>query len=175
LCEDDEHRRLAIAYLKHCRINTDRLVVEKVASRLQQGGNVGWVLSEFPRQLHACRQRHKRAKTLLVVMLDADQHTVEQRRRQLNERLKHEGHEDLDADDPVALLIPRRHVETWVCALLGQVVTEEDDCKGRCKMTKAEIRQAAQTAYEWARENATPGPTCVQSLRTAFPEWRKLG
>lgn len=175
LCEDDEHRRLALAFMKRCRnINTDRVVVEIVASRLQQGGNVGWVLEQFPRQLHACRQRQKKAQTLLVVVLDADQFTVEERRRQLDASLKQATYEALDANDPVAILIPRRHVETWICALLGEAVNEEQDCKGHLKMTRAEIRQAADTLCEWTRENATPGATCVPSLAAAFPEWRKI-
>jgi hypothetical protein len=60
----------------------------------------------------------------------------------------------LTTTDPVALLIPRRHVETWICSLIGRTVTEEDDCKDWDRPTRDEIRQAANTTYEWARDNA---------------------
>jgi hypothetical protein len=176
LCEDDAHRRLAVAYMKRCGIRTERVVVEQVASRQRHGGNIGWVLDEFPRQLRACRQRHKtKADTQLIVMVDADTLDADERRRQLDERLTREGYDKLAGSDPVVLLIPRRHVETWIRSLLGQQVSEDDDCKGWDKPTKDEIRQAAQTAYGWARDNPKPGPTCVPSLRAALPEWRKIG
>jgi hypothetical protein len=81
----------------------------------------------------------------------------------------------LAANDPVVLLIPRRHVETWICSLRGEGVTEDGDCKDWDKPTKDQIRQAADTAYQWARPNAIYGPTCVPSLKTALPEWRKIG
>jgi hypothetical protein len=161
--------------MKRCQINVDRAVDAQVASERQQGDAGAWVLREFPRQLHACRQRAKRTSTLLVVLIDADKWTVAERRNQLNQQLKQAGHEQLESNDPNTLLIPRRHVETWICALLGQSVTEEDDCKDWKQPTKDDFRRAANTAYDWARDNATPGPTCVDSLRIALPEWRKVG
>jgi hypothetical protein len=176
LCEDETHERLAKAYMKECgHKNLERLVRTFVASRLQQGGNVGWVKTEFPRQLRACRQRHKKAKTLLVVLVDADNLTVEDRRRQLFDKIESEGLEELGQNDPAALLIPKRHVETWIRALLGESVSEDQVCKTHQKPTREEMRLAAKTLFEWSRPNATPGPTCVASLKAALPEWRKIG
>jgi hypothetical protein len=175
LCEDDVHRRLAVAYMNRCNINR-RIVVEKIASRLQRGGNNDWVLRAFPAELHACRQRHKRAKTLLVVVVDADKLTVGERRRQLTDSLKVTGYEELAADDPVAFLITRRNVETWIRALLVEKVNEDDDYKKpRKEPTKDEIREAADNVYQWARPNADAGPTCVPSLKIALTEWWKIG
>ena len=37
------------------------------------------------------------------------------------------------------------------------------------------IRQAAPLLHGWARDQPKPGPTCVPSLQTALPEWRKVG
>jgi hypothetical protein len=162
--------------MERCGLKTEEPYLKSVvASRMQHGGNVDWVLRAFPFQLHACRQRAKKAKTLLIALVDADKFTVDQRRRQLDDRLQQAGYEELNATDPVVLLIPRWEVETWICSLLGKTVTEDDDCKGWVKPTRDEIRQAARTAYEWARENATPGPTCVPSLKAALPEWQKIG
>jgi hypothetical protein len=175
LCEDELHARLVRAYMKECGLEQqERYVRALVASRMQHGGNIDWVLRAFPGQLHACRQRQKKARTLLVVVADADKFTVEDRRRHLNDRLKEEGYEELKPEDPVVVLIPRYHVETWINALLGNAVAEGDDCKDWKKATKEEVRRAARTAYEWARPNATPGPTCLPSLRSALSEWRKL-
>jgi hypothetical protein len=176
LCEDQLHERIVKAYMKECGLPTHAPYVRPhVASQEQQGGNDAWVLNQFPIQVRACRQRQKKATTLLIVVIDADRFTVVDRRRQLNDRLKEAGYEELSVDDPVVLLIPRRHGETWICSLLGETVTEDEDCKDWENPSKEEIRQAARTAYEWARPNATPGPTCVPSLQVALPEWRKIG
>lgn len=174
LCEDEEHRRLAVEYMKRCQIKTDRVRAE-VASEKQKGNASQWVLREFPRLLHACRQRAKHTRTLLIVLIDADQWKVQQRRQHLMDELKKSGRETLVADDPIALLIPRWHVETWICALLGETVSEDEDCKDWEKPTRTKIQKAAHTAYDWAREKATPGATCVPSLKVALPEWRKIG
>jgi hypothetical protein len=177
LCEDDEHERLIKAYLKRCGLRFQSPNVKSlVACREQQGGNDAWVLNRFPKELHACRQRQKRkGKTLLIVLIDADKYSVDDRRRQLLERAKSAGLEQFAENEPVALLIPKRHIETWIRALLSETVTEEQDCKTWHVPTREEIRQAAQTLYEWSRPKATPGPSCVQSLRAALPEWRKIG
>jgi len=175
LCEDEEHRRLAVEYMKRCRIDAHRAVDAQVASEKQGGSASQWVLQEFPRQLHACRQRAKRTRTLLVVLIDADKWEIQRRRRHLEDKLKESGFEKLDEADPLALLIPRWHVETWICALLGETVSEDEDCKDWEKPTKTEIQEAARVAYDWAREKAVLGATCVPSLKVAIPEWRKIG
>jgi hypothetical protein len=113
LCEDALQERLTKAYMKLCGLRTEPPYVKAlVASRLQEGGNIGWVLNEFPKQLHASRRRHKKAKTLLILVIDADAFTVEQRRRQLSDRVANAAYEPLRPDDPSVLLIPRRHIET---------------------------------------------------------------
>lgn len=107
---------------------------------MQYGGNVGWVLARFPSELHACRQRHKKANTLLIVIVDADRLTVDERRRELMERVTLDGYEAIGTSEPVVVLIPKRHVETWIRVLLGEAVTEEDDCKKSKKLKTEEVR-----------------------------------
>lgn len=85
LCEDELQARLVRSYLRRCGVTAEPPYVrEKIASRTVHGGNVGWVLTEFPRELHACRQRNKRARTLLIIVIDADEFEVAQLRRELN-------------------------------------------------------------------------------------------
>jgi uncharacterized protein YdiU (UPF0061 family) len=176
LCEDEAHERFIKAFMKRCGLRTDPPYVKSlVASRMQHGGNDHWILNAFPVQLHACRQRQKKAETLLIVALDADDHTLEERRRQLLDRVTAAGYDAFAANERAILLIPKRSVETWIRALRGEQVTEDQDCKAWTKATKEEIRSAAQTLYEWSRLNANPGPTCVPSLTAALPEWRKIG
>ncbi len=176
LCEDQAHVRLTTAFLKKCGIEgLDRILRPRVASRLRAGGNIGWVLDEFPGELRASRNRQKKAETLLIVMIDADHASVADRRRELNECAKKAGLEPIGADESVAILIPKRHIETWIRALLGHNVTEEEICKTNAAATKEEVRQAAEQLFAWSRPNAEPGPSCVPSLVEALPTWHRLG
>jgi hypothetical protein len=173
LCEDQRHESFLIAYLKQCGVRSPgRVLTARVASKLRQGGNVGWVLDEFPKELRAIRKRH--ARSLLIVMVDADDGAVADRRRQLNERAQKADLEPLDNEDPVALLVPKRHVETWIRALLGERVNEEQDCKANKPPAKSELRQASDCLYQWVRLNAVPGPTCIPSLEAAFATLRMI-
>jgi hypothetical protein len=172
LCEDDPQARLIREYLAICG-NYGR-VRSEVAARKVQGGNVGWVVEHFPEELHACRQRSKRSRTLLIVMIDADQHTIGERHQQLLDRVVAENHNPLAADDPLVILIPKRHAETWIRNALGETVDEQQDYKARKNPEKEVSRRAAKAIYEWARPNVHVPEQTVPSLLTALPQWRKI-
>lgn len=175
LCEDATQERLVRAFLKECGIkNPDRYLRTKVASKEKQGGGISWVIEKFPDQLLAVRNRQKaRAETLLIVMIDADKNSIEERREELNDRAQLLGHEKIGQNE-IALLIPKYHVETWIRVLLGETVTEDEDCKGFQKPTKEEIRQAAENLFELSRPNAPLASNCIPSLLASLPVWRML-
>jgi len=170
LCEDDVQERLVRSYLKECGLNTHPpYLIPRNASREVHGGNVGWVLREFPKELEACRQRHAtRANTLLIVVIDADDFAVKDRRSHLQSDVQ------LAGNDPVAVLDPKRHVETWIRAALGHLVNEVDDYKNP-QPKKAEVRTAAKQIYGWVRDKLPAKPMGIPSLIDAMPEWRKIG
>jgi hypothetical protein len=169
LCEDDPQDQIVRFYMQQCKLSTtDPPLRRLIASRQSFGGNVHWVLQNFSKQLEACRQRAVRAKTLLIVVLDADDFSVVERRHQLN------ANPPPSADDPLVMLIPRRHIETWIRAALGEQVDETGDYK-HPKPAMSDIRNAGVQIYRWARDQPLPGPNCVMSLRDAFREWRKIG
>ncbi len=174
LCEDRSQKRLVEHYFNRCGINK-RIVSFVVASEKQHGGNVGWVLQEFPRELCACRQRAKKAQTLLIVVIDADDRTVDRRKNELVESVSSHESPAFTSDDPVAVLIPRRNIETWILALLGRTVNEDEDYGRHSQFSRNDFITAARNTYDWSRENASPESTCVPSLISAFPEWRKIG
>jgi hypothetical protein len=170
LCEDDPQEQLVRSYLKQCGLNTvPPGFFPRNASREVHGGNVGWVLNEFPRELEACRHRHENhANTLLIVIVDADDNTVAERRGHLNQKLQMTG------ADPIVVLIPKRHIETWIRCALGVVVDENTNYK-KPEPKKTETRAAAGEIHGWARANPAPSATCVDSLRKSLSEWRKIG
>lgn len=166
LCEDDPQEQLVRRYLDKCGLRTlEPTLRVRNASREVHGGNVTWLLREFPREMEACRKRHAaHAKTLLIVVVDADFGTVAARRAQL----------PTIADDPVIALIPKRHIETWVRCGLGLIVDEVADCKNP-PLKKSEIKSAADVIHGWARDSPPPAAHCVDSLRTSLPALRIVG
>lgn len=173
LCEDDQQSRLVRAYLRICGHDADVKAV--VASRMQHGGNVKWVIEHFPSELYACRQRHKvKAKTLLIVMLDADDFTVSERRKQLVDRLIAAGYEGFGVNEPVVVLVPKRNVETWVRNLLGESVSEDKDYKTQKEFKKEQFRLAADALHAWTRPNARIPENCVPSLAAVLREWNRI-
>lgn len=170
LCEDDPQEQLVRSYLKRCGLNTEPpSFFPRNASREVHGGNVGWVLGQFRNELEACRRRHEtHANTMLIVVVDADDNTVAVRRDHLNQLSQ------MVPTDPIVVLIPKRHIETWIRSALGETVNENDSYKNP-ELKKSEIREAASEIHGWARANPAPSPTCVNSLRHSLPEWRKIG
>ncbi len=170
LCEDDPQESLVRRYLKQCGQNTDPPYLRAInASREVHGGNVQWVLQQFPGQLMACRQRHiSHTNTLLIVVADADKFTVECRREEFI------ATPPLNPSDPLVILIPRRHIETWIRSAIGNAVNETDDYK-RPEPQKREIRDAARQIFTWSHGQQKPGSACVQSLLSALQHWRRIG
>lgn len=167
LCEDEEHSRLVSAYLRRCGLRYDPPYVT-----LLMLGSVVNVVRDFPKQLEAVRKRSKMAKTQLIVVMEADEkHSVTERRQQLQNASAF-----TDAD-PVAVLIPKRHIESWFRSALGQDIDEANDCKrpGKNHWDSEEIRTVAARIHEWSRDPASAPTTCVSSLRESFTEWRKIG
>lgn len=166
LCEDDRQEQVVRRYLDRCGLRTlEPTLRVRNASREVHGGNIGWVLREFPMEMEACRKRHAvHAKTLLIVVVDADEKATVDRRAQLA----------TSVGDPVVALIPKRHIETWIRAALGAPVNEIDSYKNPAPK-KADIKAAAGQIHGWARNNPAPGTTCVDSLRPSLPEFRRLG
>jgi hypothetical protein len=175
VCEDEVHERLVKAFLVRCGLASRAPYVKSlVASKMQQGGNDVWVLHRFPEEVHACRQRNAKAKTRLLVMIDSDSLTVEERRSQLSNRLTQAGLEDIGTSEPMIVLIPKRNAETWISALLGRQVDENEDCKDWDRPSREDFRRAAEALFQWSRPGATPGSTCVPSLRDALREWARI-
>ena len=81
------------------------------------------VTMNFPLVLRAIRSRH--VDVALVVHIDVDNtrtdpRTVEDRCRELDEACDDRGVARAAAGDPVARLVPRREIETWIHCLLGE-------------------------------------------------------
>ena len=112
LCEDEQHYAFARRFL-------DRMAKPALREcyKVLGPGHAG-VRARFGDEVAAIRKRGGTAALLAIV--DADQASVEERRRYVMELCV--GPQCPTAHDPVAVLIPERNIETWIAWLSGREV-----------------------------------------------------
>lgn len=105
------------------------------------GSGEQFVRKQFPRELDKCRSRwrsHPGTRLCLIVCMDADTQTVEDRVRSLRKACDDGGVQFRGQDEPVCLVVPKRNIETWLAYLRGETVDEETvypkyDCQSKCQ------------------------------------------
>ncbi len=139
-----------------------------------EGSAENWVRTKFIKEVGAYRSRH--AQTALIVVIDSDTGTVEDRIRQLNQALKDDGKETVKASEQIARLVPKRNIETWILCLNERPVDEETDYKN--KQTRDDWNklglQAADTLYQLTHQRTEPPEYCVDSLLHGIKELKRL-
>lgn len=160
LAEDQRHQRFIRHYLYRLGYEQHDIRFEPLPNG--RGSGEQWVRDRYSKLAAAYRARH--ARTALVVAIDADMHLVRERRNQLpSER---------SADEAIAILIPKRHIETWILCLTGEHVDENTDY--RVRPVDDSIKIAAATAWAWSRDSDAVPPHCIESLQAALPELRRI-
>jgi hypothetical protein len=176
LLEDARHKMLIYRYLKKRdkKLNADQIRVH--VSPSGSGSAENWVQREFVREVGEYRRRQRtRGETALIVMIDADTHTVQHRLGQLEQALREGARPPVDTDtERIARLVPRRNIETWILCLSGHEVDEEIDYKREHHDWAELTRSAAETLFQWARSNAQLPNHCIESLRCGITELRRL-
>ena len=122
LCEGLQDACFARRLLSRMGVSKHEIHVE--SNPRGAGSGEQFVREHYPEELTAQRERQARRRAILVVITDADTRTVAVTRQQLAEQL---ALRDLPARsdvDAVAVLIPRRNIETWLHALEGTTVDE---------------------------------------------------
>jgi hypothetical protein len=132
------------------------------------------VRARFAKEVSAYRHRSARAATALIVMIDADAHTVDERLAQLAQALREAGSPALQDDESVARLVPKRNVETWILCLNEHRVDEATDYKDRSLDWNELVPKAAEALFQWTRPNAHLPGHCVDSLHRGVNELRRV-
>ena len=121
LCEDSQHEAFLRRFFERAGWNPRAMRVEK--SPRGRGAGEQWVRERFPRELQTLRRRHVAAK--LAAMVDADRSTVEERMEAFDAACSQNGVPPRRSEEPVAILVPRRNIETWIAYLSGRDVNED--------------------------------------------------
>lgn len=138
-----------------------------------QGSAEQYVRERYPKEVRLHRSRSSHTGAALVVEIDADMKTVVQRENELETALQSAGEHGREPDEAIVLLIPKRHIETWILCLLGERVDQITDYTSRANVQQ-QIRPAAEKFLEWSLPNYRLPDHCVESLQRGLREVRRI-
>jgi hypothetical protein len=167
ICEDQLHASFARSVLYER--NYSRREIRFLMSPHGRGAGEQFVRGRLPEEVRALR-RQSYQRLAVLAMTDADRLTVEQRTRQLDDTLKESGLNAREGDEPIAYVIPRRNIETWLLHLRGEQVDEETNYKGR--INGGSCREEARRMLILCSGEADS--TLLPSLRVACSELQRV-
>lgn len=176
LVEDQRQKQLIYRFLVIAGYSPRRITIE--VSPSGRGSAEQWVRENFARQAGKCRARNAHAATGMIMMLDADRRMVQERLDLLDDALVCAGQRPVDQNkDPIARLIPRRNVETWILYFgLGGACVPPIDEEHDYKQTKdsdewsALISPAAETFFNWTKSTVSLPPDPIDSIARGLRE-----
>jgi hypothetical protein len=147
--------------------------VRVVRSPTGSGSGEQFVRQQYSEEVERYRSRSTRRKAALIVVIDADKNTVTYREQQLENELKSCGQAKRKKSEKIALLIPKRHIESWILCLTGDVIEETTDYKST-KDVDGKVKPAAEAFHDWSRDGYSVPDRCVSSLQSGLKEIRRV-
>ena len=125
LCEDTQQEVFVRCWLEKKGFNPRKFRIRK--SPGSKGSAEQFVRTQYPAEVQAQRQKasYSPIGSSLVVAVDADILTVDIRKQALDRQLEIATQSKRQIDEKIALLIPKRNIETWIYYLRGHNVDEE--------------------------------------------------
>jgi hypothetical protein len=120
----------------------------------------------------AYRQHRNRVSIGLVVLIDADTGTLQERLNQLDRTLSGDSQQNRQADEAIAIFIPKRNIETWIHYLQGEAVDEETEYS-KIEKNEATCKPYVENLAEQCRSQNLPDDAPA-SLQAACGELQRL-
>ena len=173
LAEDKRSQQLARRFLLRLGYSNHHIHLDALPAGA--GSGAAFVVMRYPvivKSLRSC------PTTALLTHIDADQFTVDQRRRLLDQSLDDNA---VKAAQPELLFhwIPKWNIEAWLLYLLGRPSHEDADLKHEYEHSirptdGPTIRQAAERLYEISRPDQSLDAISLPLLRAACGEARRI-
>ena len=180
LCEDIDQERFIREYLICCGLDDRKIKDFGNPKGKTIKNNNALILKHYPELIQSYRSRNYR-NIAVVVMIDADEDSLDDRMRSLNIALDETaGNLNRDPrlrDEKVAIFVPARNIETWFYYIMeGQECNEITDYKDKKMSAEERIELAKRAAQKLAREICPQGVDCIAlpSLRYACTELQRL-
>lgn len=168
LCEDKQTNVFVRQFLSRRKIRG-----RQVASLFSTGHGAGdqWVRENFPKELQAVRNRQR---SFLIVMIDADTGSTQDRRNQLDRECRKQGIAVPTEDDSVLIAVPKRNIETWFAYLRGEVVNEKDRYSKFKKKREKECKPLANKLHTMCHDKQKLRDHAPPSLVETCELYRRL-
>ncbi len=166
LCEDAATDTFVRRFLRRRQFKPHDIITLPIPHGSQSGEQ--WVREKYPDQLKAIRSRQN---VFLIVVIDADTHTTQSRRSQLDDECRTQQVPVRNTEDPVIIIVPRRNIETWFAYLDGISVDETVDYSA---YKSKDPRPFAEELYRMCHEDQKLRPPVPPSLDESCQEYRKL-
>ncbi|MCF2149654.1 hypothetical protein IQ276_025125 [Desmonostoc muscorum LEGE 12446] len=166
LCEDKQQEVFARHFLKKRGFILDKNLRITICPK---GAGEQFVRKRYPAEVKAYRSKNY-LSGMLVVLIDADKKTVEERLKQLDDALREDSQQIRQPQEAIAIFIPKRNIETWIHYLQGETVDEETEYskftnESACKPS---VENLLNQCYQGLDENAPP------SLQAACGELQRI-
>lgn len=166
LCEDSQTDSFVRRFLRHRNFRSHDIDTLP----LRAGSAEQWVRQSYPRQLKAVRSRQR---AVLLVVIDADNHTTADRRSQLDQECEKAGIPRTERNDPVLIIVPRRNIETWFAYLKGEPNVDETRVYRRLR-DESDCHPLADELHRICHKKQQLDPSAPASLKEACREYPKL-
>ena len=183
LCEDIDQERFIREYLICCGLDDRRIKDFGNPKGKTIKNNNALIVKHYPELIKSYRSRNYR-NIAVVVMIDADEDSLDDRMRSLNIALDETaGNLNKDprfSNEKIAIFVPARNIETWFhyinSDMSGQEYNEITDYKDKKMSTKERIELAKKSARILASEICPHGLDRISlpSLRYACRELQRL-
>jgi hypothetical protein len=173
VCEDILHETFARAFLKRRGLHPREMHFRRSA----EGDAKQNVIRILVTELQAFR-RHPGERRGLMYMIDADNLTVEQRRRTVEKKCQESGEVFPHNEKSVFAIIPKWEIENWIAYLkslteeTAQAINEDSNEYPKYRHCESEIYPYVEHLADVCNTGALPTPP--PSLQTACAEYPRL-
>jgi hypothetical protein len=184
LAEDQRQARLVRAYLRARHPGLHQKTIHDAPMANGRASGAQWVANHYETEVlaHLIRRAklpdQRRSEKWLIVVIDADAGSVQDRLNELRRRItesKDERVRKCNVEEVnIARLIPKWSVETWLLNLNGEPVDEEIRYKLQNRAWDESIPSAGAELHEWTRSGQDPPDRCTPSLKLGIGELRRL-
>jgi hypothetical protein len=124
LGEDHTHVNFVRRWLLREGVPPRQITLRAVAADATGEGGEKYVRQQYPAEVDYYRAKANHQRVALIVVIDADRGTVAARHEQLDEALQGTPRR---REERVAILVPRRNIETWLTVLLDPTTVDDDE------------------------------------------------
>ena len=134
-------------------------------------GSLALGCKKNPDELRAYKQKKNNLSLALIVMIDADLKSQDERKLYLEMECR-KANVVRENDDAVAIFVPTRNIETWIAFLRGEQIDETTDYKPLKKGEESFCLPSVKALLEVCRKRQLP-PDPPSSLCNACSEYHQ--